>query len=527
MIAVMKLTAGKEPAGGKPLKVPSYKEKLAQKRGEKLGSAGSSPGAQPDREAAQATPEVSKATTRPAAVQPDRMAAQAVPTPQSQQTPTAVSQPEAASVISQSQSASLSPSDTEDKEEVRRGLRTLMGLVLKHRGGPGFGKGRLKGAEAEGFENLLGEITELLRSEIGSGGVQSVPPQAPVQQTPPVSSQPQAAAVVQPPPQQVVPPAPPQQQVWSPAVSSAMTYTAPGPPDQRMTSTIACVDGAVLMYKNSPPEIQEGLMIPLRGALMSAVNTCSQIIVEKQLDSSLAASSAMATSPGSINEKMASTIACVEGAVQMYKNSPPAVQQGLLVPLLGALMSAVNTCNQVIAEKELDNVQAYQDAVTESPVSGAPAQSGTTAPTTPAQFFEVAPYTPGGTSSTQQGEEATMSMATETTRTALEPVASSTDADDVSLFAGTDDNSIFLQTVYNSLEASMGDEKFGLKRLSSDEAVDLANKVVDMKAMLIEELDTGIPTATSASETTNDSSAGAGSKYQQMLAKAKAEKEAK
>ncbi len=314
MIAVMKLTAGSGgPEGDKPLKVPSYKEKLAQKKGKKLESAAWPPGAQSDREAAhaepvmaQATPEASKATAQPAAVQPDRMAAQAVPIP-----PT-VSQPEPASVVSQPQSASSFPSDTEDREEVRRGLRTLMGLILKHRGGPGFGKGRLKGAEAEGFDNLLEEITELLRSEVRSGGVapvQPVPPQVPpVQQTPPVSTQPQARAAVQPPPQQVVSSAPPQPQVPNPVVSSAMTYTAPGPPDQRMTSTIACVDGAVLMYKNSPPEIQEGLMIPLRGALMSAVNTCSQIIVEKQLDSSLAASCAMATAPGSINEKMTSMI---------------------------------------------------------------------------------------------------------------------------------------------------------------------------------------------------------------------------
>jgi hypothetical protein len=77
------------------------------------------------------------------------------------------------------------------------------------------------------------------------------------------------------------------------------------------------------------------------------------------------------------------------------------------------------------------------------------------------------------------------------------------------------------------LEASSGDEKFGLKPLSSDEAVDLANKLVDMKAMLIEELDTGIPLATSGSETKSDSAFAGGSKYQQMLAKAKAEKEAK
>lgn len=484
MIAVMKMTAG-QPESEKPQKGPSYKEKLAQKRGTKpestvsppqaqtLSETQSSPGVIPDREAAyaeslksRAAPAVPQATAPPASVQPDRMEAHAVPTqPSLPQTPAMSTSPPAAT-------APLSD-ETEDRPEVRRGFRTLMGLILKHRGGPGFGMGRLKGEEAEGFEKLLGEITELLRSEASSGGIaaaqvnvaapaQSIAPPPPIQQQK-VATPPQSVAM-QPPQRQVLSsPSPPQQQFSSPAaVSSAMTYTAPGPPDQRMTSTIACVEGAVLMYKNSPSEIREGLMIPLRGALMSAMNTCNQIIVEKQLDSSLAASGAMVTSPGSVNERMSTMIACVEGAVQMYKNSPPAVQECLLVPLLGALMSAVNTCNKIIAEKEMDNVQAYQDAVTESPV---PVESKTTAPT-PGQFFEVAPYTPEG--STNSGEEATLSMATDKMTTmASEPEIAS--GADVSAFSGTDDNSVFLQTVYDSLEASSGDEKFGLGRLSSSE----------------------------------------------------------
>jgi len=49
----------------------------------------------------------------------------------------------------------------------------------------------------------------------------------------------------------------------------------------------------------------------------------------------------------------------------------------------------------------------------------------------------------------------------------------------------------------------------------------LADKVVEMKGTLIEELDTGIPAATTVEEKVV---APSGSKYQQMLAKAKAEK---
>lgn len=55
-------------------------------------------------------------------------------------------------------------------------------------------------------------------------------------------------------------------------------------------------------------------------------------------------------------------------------------------------------------------------------------------------------------------------------------------------------------------------------------AASLADKVVEMKGMLIEELEAGIPESTN--NQANTSTAG-GSKYQQMLAKAKAEKEAK
>lgn len=46
-------------------------------------------------------------------------------------------------------------------------LQTLTGYLLKHRGGPGFGSGRLKGAELESFEQLMDEVKLLLRAEAG------------------------------------------------------------------------------------------------------------------------------------------------------------------------------------------------------------------------------------------------------------------------------------------------------------------------------------------------------------------------
>jgi len=403
MIAVMKLTAGQQQEEEKLVKGPSYKKKLAEKKKAKQGGTVATP--EPKAQVAteptkvQAAPEVTKAKAPPAVAETKPAVAQAAPTPPVQQQtsePATTTSTETSVMAPSPDAPAVPPTDeTDDTPEVRRGLRTLMGLLLKHRGGPGFGKGRLKGPEAEGFENLLGEITELLQSEAGSGGavgVKTAPAQSAVS-PPPI--QPQQVAT--PPPVQqavAIPPQQQQQQQQSPAdyvppattstASNAMTYTARGPPDQRLSRTIACVEGAVQMYKNSPPEIQEGLLVPMRGALMAAVNTC----------------------------------------------------------------------NQIIAENELENVKSYQDAVTESPAAAATSSS---APMTPGQFFEVKPYMPGG--GEVSGEEA---MASETTMVEEEIAIPA-----VSI--GTDENSIFLQTVYDSLEAATGDGKFGLGKLSKEE----------------------------------------------------------
>ncbi|KAL3918386.1 MAG: hypothetical protein SGARI_007479 [Bacillariaceae sp.] len=50
-------------------------------------------------------------------------------------------------------------------EESRQKIRTLMGMILKHRGGPGFGKGRLQGPEIDRFDSLMNEVTAILREE--------------------------------------------------------------------------------------------------------------------------------------------------------------------------------------------------------------------------------------------------------------------------------------------------------------------------------------------------------------------------
>ena len=50
--------------------------------------------------------------------------------------------------------------------DFERELRTGLGLLLKHRGGPGFGTGRLQGIELDSLEEKLRSITTKLAQEI-------------------------------------------------------------------------------------------------------------------------------------------------------------------------------------------------------------------------------------------------------------------------------------------------------------------------------------------------------------------------
>ena len=44
--------------------------------------------------------------------------------------------------------------------------------------------------------------------------------------------------------------------------------------------------------------------------------------------------------------------------------SPPELQRGVILTLRTALLSAVNTCNKIIAENDVENFQQYQQATT-------------------------------------------------------------------------------------------------------------------------------------------------------------------
>jgi hypothetical protein len=328
-------------------------------------------------------------------------------------------------------SPASSPSTTAGELD-RSEVRTFMGMLLKHRGGPGFGSGRLQGADVERFEQLSDEIVAKLGQESNT------------------------------------------------ATTGGMTLSTTDSVTAKVDSLIACIDGAIVMYKNSPPELREGVMITLRAALLSGANTLNEIVGSDQMPPST-------TSPSSgvdIHSRVNSLISVIEGAIQMYRNSPPELRQPVLITFRAALMSAINTLNGIIADNEVKNFESYQET------------TGSQAATAkPEQFYDVVP------------------QKTET-------------------YSGTDDNLQFLEKVHAKLEAAAGDGKLGLKSgLSAADASELADALAEARGRLVEELDAGIPAAGAASTSNQPStpseSASTTSKYQEMLAKARAEKEAK
>jgi hypothetical protein len=431
----------------------SYKEKLMQKRKKHGGNAAAN-AAPPTRveepTAPVAAPEPVVSVSEPVEMSaPPAIVEQQLPQP----TPVVRQVPVIPEPVMQSTPVLQAPAPAQpaassgplSPEEQRQNIRTTMGLLLKHRGGTGFGAGRIKGPEINRFEDVFEEVTAMLRDEAMQGT--------------------QSAAV----------------QTANPA---------------QVDSMIACIEGAILMYKNSPGELQESVLPLLRSALMSAVNTCNNLIAGDQVVS-IPSSASGAT-------QVDRMIACIEGATAMYKNSPPELQGSVLVTLRAALMSAVNECNKIIAEHEIANLEAYVAAT---------GREVAPTPDAPVQFTDVMvdEVEEPVVQAPLPGQPAAPAVPTQSASTGMDP------------------NSKVLQSVYDQIQAASGGGKLGLKEeMTAAEAEALMNGIQDMRAILMEELESGIPdpeptAATRASPKASGESSTA-SKYQEMLAKARVEK---
>lgn len=450
----------------------SFKERLKAKRAGKSG--------EPDKPAAQAPPESSPQASQqaPPVAVPPSSSPEVPPSPPVDPTPMSVVQPtspvqETSPVPSQLQDTQDAARPEAGSDEMRADVRTMMGLLMKHKGGPGFGVGRIVGRERELFESLARSVTATLRDEamlypddlVGEGidlQVEASP-----------------SSNMQLPPTPAVP--------TSHENGSTSSQSSTGNVD----GMVACIEGAVLMYRNSPPNLQESVVMTLRAALLSAVNTCNQIVGDD-------APSAQVPTPPQ-NSDLLPTIACVEGAIQMYKNSPEELKPTVLVTLRAALLSAVATCNAVVANNEVANVQSYQSTATEAQMQ----------PEEKKEFYSVVP-TGGDPTADSAADEVTA----ESPADLVEPVAQAEAAAKI-IYEGDDPNTDFFVDVYERLRNAAGDGNLGLRKdLTSEEAGALADDIADARVLLVDELDNGIPKPENEEKASSTAS-----KYQQLLAK--------
>jgi len=304
----------------------------------------------------------------------------------------------------------------------------LMGMFLKHRGGAGFGSGRLRGKEIDNFEILLKKVGMKLRQEAGTR-------QSPVLESPTsVDSVPKPSNVATPPEPTVT--------------STSPTPVAPQP----------AIDIATQPVHIPPPPTPEV-------AAMTTVN------------------------PTLIDPAVQTALQCVEGAIQMYKNSPPDLAPGMLMAVRAAMLNAAEKCKLVIEDDFVQNEESESyPGPTSTSATDQVQQSGADS------FSNVTPITAFSDASTHPSD--------------------------------LDSNSALLRKVYDALGNASGDGKFGLGPITSEEASNLAGLVYEMRDILMEELDTGIPipSATEVDSVDEATFENTTSKYQQMLAKARADK---
>ena len=365
--------------------------------------------------------------------------------------------------------------------DLRKDIRTTQGLLIKHRGGPGFGSGRLRGNDIQKFEGLAKEVTASLRQEATGAAAQAPPP--------PAVSAPATAPLA------------------PPAAAAAAVV------DPRAASMIACVNGAVLLYKNSPPELQESVLVTLRAALVSAVNTCNDLLADND---TIPASAATSSS-------VPAMIACLEGAVQLYEHSPPELQASVLVTLRAALLAAVSTCNIAIAENEVQNVQDYQAATGAGPAAMPTDFHDVAVPEKAPAEVEPAQSAPTNVAEALSVDDPNAKILERVYQKLENEDAAGAQASVSEALSGDDSNSQILERVYQKLQNAAGDGKMGLRSdLPPSDAQALADDLVEMRSLMVDELQNGVPAAAPVAASASSPS---GSLYKKLLAKARADKE--
>lgn len=230
----------------------TYREQLEEakrKKAAKMGGYVPEPVAPTPAAVVETLPPVEPAPVVEAVVPPPPTVSPVTLTPEPNPVPEATTPPPkpdySLPVKDEASMAPVAPPSSEDTDEQRRLFRSLMGLLLKHRGGPGFGSGRLKPAETEKFRNTFHEVFDILRAEAGQMPMDDTTADA--------AADAEAAAAVS---------------------ASGNTLVL----DEGM---LACVKAAVNAYESTG---QEELLMPLRNALLSAAGSINKVIAEEEVE---------------------------------------------------------------------------------------------------------------------------------------------------------------------------------------------------------------------------------------------------
>lgn len=196
--------------------------------------------------------------------------------------------------VRESEEAKEAPAVGED--EARQKVRLLQGLLLKHRGGVGFGAGRLKGPEAARLQGTMEEMADILRSELDAPepalanveppvALEPPPPQIP--QTPPApllsNVQPRVVAPVP-----VPPPVPAPAPVAAAPPAPVAIQTTPAS-QESIVEAMNFAASAMETYKLAPLQARSSLTGMVKSALLTVISSIEPPALVEEPPSPLAA----------------------------------------------------------------------------------------------------------------------------------------------------------------------------------------------------------------------------------------------
>jgi hypothetical protein len=264
----------------------------------------------------------------------------------------------------------ISAPSMQDSEETRKEIRKLMGLLLKHRGGSGFGHGRLKEPEAKMLEESASKILSMLKNESGV----------------------------------------------NPSASSAMDKT----------------------ISNAESAIADG--------------------------------HASTSHPSTSDSSLSGAIACAEAALALFKASDPSRQRDLLPSVRDALVSATATIRKIVDDNDGSQVTVEQEKPVYATTMAFP------------DTYKVTQPDPVEEPVANVQEIQTMAFPEEFKGTESKPTSVAT----------TGKNAQVLQKAYDAMKSIAGDEKYGLRDVRPSEVSSIKDILMDMRSVLMDELDNGI-----------------------------------